>query len=137
MKCPKCGFDAQEDRNWCEFCGEPFRKEKPASQLNQAAKFIEGLGWKILEREWKCAEGAVDFICRENDVLVFIDIRFDPSGSLGPSKCVLDGAARAVALKLARKFLESRNVPTHKVRFDVIIQTETATRHHRDVLGTK
>ena len=137
MKCPKCGFDSQEDRSWCEFCGEPFRKEKPESQLNQAAQFIEGLGWKILERGWKCAEGMVDFICRENDVLVFIDIQSDPSGSLGPSKYVLDGAARVTALKIARKFLESRNAPAPKVRFDVIIQTETATRHHRDVLAKK
>ena len=135
MKCHKCGLDSPEDRSWCEFCGELFRKEKAASRLEQAAAFIEGLGWSILERGWKCAEGTVDFICRDHEVLVFVESRFDPSGSLGPSRFMLEGAAKAAALTMARKFLESSKVPSHKVRFDVIVQTETATRHHRDVLG--
>ncbi|MCX5797373.1 MAG: YraN family protein [Elusimicrobia bacterium] len=137
MKCPKCGFDVPEDRSWCEFCGEPFHKDKPASQLDQAAAFIEGLGWKILEREWKCADGSVDFICRDDSVLVFVDVQFDPSGSLGPSKYMLDASAKAAALKVGRKFQESRDLQADRVRYDALVQTKTATRHDRNVMGVK
>jgi putative endonuclease len=137
LKCPKCGFDSPDERSWCDLCGEPFRKEKSSIWLDRAAQFVEGLGLKILERGWKSAEGAFDFICREDDALVFLNTQFESSGNLGPSKYVLDPAAKAALLKAAHRYLESKKVVAHKVRFDVLVQTEKAARHHRDILPAK
>lgn len=44
-----------------------------AEQL--AAEHLEGLGWRVLERNWRLKEGEIDLVARDGDCLVFVEVR--------------------------------------------------------------
>jgi len=44
---------------------------------DEAARFLVGLGWVLLERNWRCREGEADIIARDPDVdaLVVVEVK--------------------------------------------------------------
>lgn len=63
--------------------GKDQRKAKGAMGEEAAALFLETLGYRILDRNWRCRSGEIDLIARQEHILVFIEVRSRSSSKYG------------------------------------------------------
>jgi putative endonuclease len=49
-----------------------------------SASFLEDLGYSILETNYRTPYGEIDLITRQNDVIVFVEVKTRSSRTLGP-----------------------------------------------------
>ena len=85
-----------------------------------AAAHIEALGYRLVERNFRCAAGEVDLIAWDGSVLCFIEVRSratadfgDPLETIGPQKI------RRI-VRAAREYLSRLDGPWPEMRFDAI-----------------
>lgn len=48
-----------------------------------AERYLGGLGMAVLERNWRCAEGELDLVLRDGDVLVACEVKTRSSHAYG------------------------------------------------------
>ena len=105
------------------------------SGKDAAARFLDRRGYEIVERDWMCAEGSVDIIARDEDAVVFVEVKTRSScGCSMPSEAV-DESKRGRYERIAALFLQGYDVVDVPVRFDivslVVIPPDRAMiRHH-------
>lgn len=58
-----------------------------------ALHFLVRLGYRVIERNWRCPEGELDLVAYHGDTLVFIEVRaraadapYSPEDTIGPVK---------------------------------------------------
>lgn len=100
-----------------------------------AAEFIERIGMEVIERNWKGRSGEVDLIAKDDDKLVFIEVKTrrvvdkgEPEEAIGPAK-------QKKYIKLAGEYLAQQEDADIEVRFDaitilVIEEDRALLRHH-------
>lgn len=87
---------------------------------NAAARYLERVGYEILERNWTCPAGEADIIARDCDTLVFCEVKTRTNINKGfPSEAVTD-EKQAKYEKIAAWFLREYEFVDIPVRFDVI-----------------
>ena len=99
------------------------RRRTGAAAEAAAAEFLERAGLRVIERNVRFAHGEIDLVCRDADVLVFVEVK-SRRARWG------DGPASAVsALKqwrltrLAHHYLKWRRLGEPRCRFDVVAVT--------------
>ena len=89
---------------------------------NRAAAFLESKGFSIIERNWRTNRGEIDIIAYKNDVLVFVEVKTLPNGTLDMIQRELNNQKRQRILKTSKRFLlKHREYNNSYVRFDVIV----------------
>lgn len=99
-----------------------------------ALSFLEGRGWTLVDRNWRCRTGELDLVVRRGTTLAFVEVKareasdpdgFGPLDNLGPAKLrKLVRAARAWMLAKAEAW--EGLAP----RFDVVTVDGGAVREH-------
>ena len=88
----------------------------------RAATYLESKGFKIIERNWRTNRGEIDIIAFKNDVLVFVEVKTLPNGTLDMIQRELNYQKRERILKTSKRFLlKHREYNNSYVRFDVIV----------------
>ena len=106
----------------------------------EAARYLRGLGWEILETNWHCRYGEIDLIARQGDRLIFVEVKARRSRSFGLPEEALTPAKRRRILRSSLTFLEERNLQTAPWQVDVIAIEGRPGRpparldHYRDAL---
>ena len=90
-----------------------------------AVEFLEGSGWRILERNWRCPLGEIDIVARDRDALVIVEVKTRSSTAFGDPAEAVRPAKAARLHRLAAQWLAERRasvMPSFwpEVRFDVI-----------------
>ena len=89
---------------------------------NRAAAFLEAKGFSIIERNWRTKSGEIDIIAVKNDILVFVEVKTLPNGTLDMIQRELNNQKRQRILKTSKRFLlKHREYNNSYVRFDVIV----------------
>ncbi len=89
------------------------------SSENQAALFLEKLGFKIIARNVTFAFGELDLVAKDGETLVFVEVKHRRDVSFGmPFEAVTKSKQRKI-IKAAQAFLQKIS-PTPDCRFDVI-----------------
>lgn len=89
---------------------------------NRAAAFLESKGFSIIERNWRTNRGEIDIIAFKNDILVFVEVKTLPNGTLDMIQRELNNQKRQRILKTSKRFLlNHRQYSNSYVRFDVIV----------------
>ncbi len=117
---------------------------KPRSSRNKeiakrgedaAARYLTRRGYEILERNWECFAGEADIIARDEDVLVFVEVktRRDPSRGFPREAVTRDKRQRYE--KIACAYMTEHEFPDILIRFDVIAmvvidEERFIVRHH-------
>jgi putative endonuclease len=85
-----------------------------------AAEHLERAGLRILDRNWRCAEGEIDIVAAEGDTLVVCEVKTRSGAGYGdPAEAVV--AAKAARLRrLALRWLSSDRLRWRELRFDVV-----------------
>ena len=99
-----------------------------------AARFLDHLGYEILERNWTCFAGEADIIAKDGDTIVFVEVKTRSSTQAGfPSEAVTP-AKRQRYEKIALAYLADHDFGEARLRFDcialVVMGKRAAIRHH-------
>jgi putative endonuclease len=113
------------------------RKQLGSKGEDIACRHLEHQGTKILERNWRCQSGEADIIAREDDDLVFIEVKTRSSAAAGFPEEAVTREKRRKYEKIAMDYLFTHNLPSARVRFDVMAlligdNGQAFLRHHRD-----
>jgi putative endonuclease len=86
---------------------------------NAAARYLRGLGYRIIERNFRCEVGEVDIIARQGKTLVFVEVKTREEDDPAPEDQVsLEKQHRCT--KAARSYLSRYGSPQPPARFDVV-----------------
>ncbi|HYN75464.1 MAG TPA: YraN family protein [Candidatus Limnocylindria bacterium] len=85
-----------------------------------AARHLAATGLVVIDRNWRCAEGEIDIVARDGDVLVVCEVKTRRSTLRGtPVEAVT--ARKAARLRvLAVRWLAVHSAAPRAVRFDVV-----------------
>lgn len=96
------------------------RKELGQKGEKAAQMFLSDRGMEILETNWKCSYGEVDIIARDEDVLVFCEVKTRRTTSAGIPEEAITQKKRERYIRMARLYLSRNDVKHQSLRFDVI-----------------
>ena len=82
-----------------------------------AAEFLEGRGYRIVERNFRCRLGEIDLIAEESGYLVFIEVKYRRTSRLGTGEEAVNTKKQRRILGAARWYLMEHGM--HLCRFDV------------------
>lgn len=108
-------------------------REKGRIYEEQAARFLDGQGMRIISRNFACRRGEIDIIGCHEGYLVFVEVKFRTgSGKGSPEEAV--GPAKQ--LRICRtadyyRFLNNKGDDT-PVRYDVVAVSGGKVRWHRN-----
>ena len=87
----------------------------------RAADYLEGLGYRILERNYRCRQGEIDLIARQGRYLVFIEVKYRADSHAGYGMESVDARKQRRIVRAAKWYLyEKRIDPEQPCRFDVL-----------------
>lgn len=87
---------------------------------DEAVKYLEKIGYKIIERNFLCRQGEIDIIALEGDYIVFLEIKSRTSNEYGlPSEAVTEKKLKHM-IKAIQYYLYKRNLENENIRIDAI-----------------
>ena len=88
----------------------------------RASEYLKSKGFEIIERNWRTNRGELDIIAVKNDILVFVEVKTLPNGTLDMIQRELNYQKRQRIIKTSKRFLlNHREYNNSYVRFDVIV----------------
>lgn len=90
-----------------------------------AAKFLSAQGYEILEINYRHEKAEIDLIARQNDTLVFIEVKTRKNAHFGHPEEFVDEKKAEMVLSAAEHYIYE-NDWTGNIRFDVISITLSA-----------
>ncbi len=98
-----------------------------------ALSFLLGLGYHLLERNYRCRFGEVDLIMQDGDEIVFIEVKTRRCTNFGVPQEAVGAAKQSKIRKLAAQYMMYKRKEEYQPRFDVIaIRIDRAGNHSID-----
>ncbi|MEM1221737.1 MAG: YraN family protein [Verrucomicrobiota bacterium] len=96
------------------------------------------LGYRVITRNWRHQKGEIDLVCRDAEVLVFIEVRSRSAEAAVSGYNSVDPAKKDVLRKVFRSYLKQLPQPPKHFRFDIIDialveNGESEVRHYKNV----
>ena len=96
------------------------RKELGIVGEKLAKNFLKKKGYRIHETNFRCREGEIDIIARENDCLVFVEVRTKASIDFGSPEESMTFAKREKLVTVALSYLKNHQNQSSEWRIDFI-----------------
>ena len=87
---------------------------------NIAARYLNGLGYVIRERNFRSREGEIDIIAEKDDFLVFIEVRTRRSQSFGTPEESVTAQKKERLIALTQAYMQDREDLPSSWRIDVV-----------------
>ena len=97
-----------------------------------ACKYLESVGYIILERNFRCLFGEIDIIAIEDDIYVFIEVKMRSSIKYGVGSYAIDYYKRNRIKNSAKYYMKTKNITG--IRFDVIEITKYKENYYGKVI---
>lgn len=85
-----------------------------------AVRFLQEQGYKILERNYRCAQGEIDIIACDNEDLVFVEVKTRTSLAFGYPQESITRSKQFRLKKIALRYLAEKRPFYQNYRFDVV-----------------
>jgi putative endonuclease len=85
-----------------------------------AARYLTGLGWHIIDRNWRCPNGELDLVARDGAGLVVCEVKTRSTLRFGSPVEAVDNAKAARLRRLAERWAAEHGYRGAAVRIDVI-----------------
>ncbi|MCR2801070.1 MULTISPECIES: YraN family protein [unclassified Microbacterium] len=101
------------------------KDERGRAGEQRAARYLEQAGWRVLDRNWRCAQGEVDIVATCADSLVVVEVKTRRSDAFGHPLEAVDERKRRRLWQLAFAWLAAHPdlVQGRRLRLDVIAIT--------------
>jgi putative endonuclease len=100
--------------------GTESRRAIGANWEEVAAQFLQKNGFVIVERNYVCNHGEIDLIAKENDEIVFVEVKFRKNKKFGSAEEFVTPKKQELIRRTAEGFVIERNIENIPCRFDVI-----------------
>lgn len=85
-----------------------------------AAEYLQQAGIRILDRNWRCADGELDIVAAERRVLVACEVKTRSGVTFGSPLEAISRRKQARLRRLAVSWIQAHGVLFDEVRVDVI-----------------
>ena len=85
-----------------------------------AVSYLESLGFRILDRNWRCAAGELDIVAVERHVFVVCEVKTRSGVGYGTPLDAVGHAKRRRLRRLAAQWLSAHGVRFDQIRIDVL-----------------
>jgi putative endonuclease len=85
-----------------------------------AARFLKGLGYRLLARNFRCPLGELDLIALDGNCVVFVEVRSTGGDDPERPAASVDLPKQRRLTNLALHFLQQHRLLDHPARFDVL-----------------
>jgi len=85
-----------------------------------AATFLKGVGFSIVERNFRCVCGELDIVARDGRTIVFIEVKCRNNQIYGPPQLAVTPFKQRQISKAALVWLSKRRLYDAEARFDVV-----------------
>ncbi|MDH7481641.1 MAG: YraN family protein [Armatimonadota bacterium] len=86
----------------------------------RAIRHLESIGYKVVERNFRCSSGEIDAIAYDGSDLVFIEVKARRGTSFGYPSEAVDSLKQAKLIRSAEIYLADRNLGEVGARFDIV-----------------
>ncbi|MBE1534777.1 YraN family protein [Actinomadura algeriensis] len=85
-----------------------------------AARYLAGIGWKILDRNWRCSEGEIDIVAHDGRGAVVCEVKTRKSARYGgPLEAITEEKAARLR-RLAWRWAAENGARGAPIRVDVL-----------------
>jgi len=92
----------------------------------EAWKFLASKGYELVEKNFSCRSGEIDLIIRDDQTLIFVEVRFRQNSLHGSGAETVTSAKRRRIILTASYFLQANpDDGDRDFRFDVISMSPT------------
>ena len=85
-----------------------------------ATKYLETEGYKIVCKNFRCLQGEIDIIAKDNENIVFVEVKTRTSFKYGEAKEAVNGTKQKHIHKAIEYYLHKNRLEDAFVRIDVI-----------------
>jgi putative endonuclease len=85
-----------------------------------AVAYLEGCGFRILDRNWRCADGEIDIVAVERHTLVVCEVKTRSGTRFGTPLDAVGRAKQARLRRLAALWLSAHGIRFDQIRIDVL-----------------
>ena len=88
---------------------------------NLACRYLESKGFKLIEKNFNCKMGEIDLIMKENNSLVFVEVRYRKTNNFGSGAESITETKQKKLIKTASLYLQRHaKLNEYPARFDVV-----------------
>lgn len=87
---------------------------------DEAVRFLEALGYRLLERNYRCRFGEVDLIAKDGHEIVFVEVKTRCTDLYGSPKQSVDGRKQRRVCLASQDYLVRTGLTECLARFDVL-----------------
>ena len=96
------------------------RRSTGAQGEETACRYLEGRGFRIIDRNWRGERFELDIVAMDGDTMVFCEVKTARTHRFGPAACwVTPRKVRRVSLA-ALDYIEAHDLAGKPFRFDVV-----------------
>lgn len=85
-----------------------------------SVKYLEQIGYTIIERNFECKQGEIDIIAKDKNEYVFVEVKTRASVSYGKPKEAVDTTKKKHIYRSAEYYVYAKHLENEPVRIDVI-----------------
>jgi putative endonuclease len=85
-----------------------------------AVTYLEGLGFRILDRNWRCADGEIDIVAVERHTFVVCEVKTRSGTRYGTPLEAVGRAKHRRLRRLAVLWLNAHGIRFDQIRIDVV-----------------
>ncbi|MGH7785003.1 MAG: YraN family protein [Candidatus Binatia bacterium] len=85
-----------------------------------AERYLKKKGYKLVERNYRCAVGELDLIVLDRRVIVFVEVKTRTGPGFGSPLEAVEFRKQHKMIQAAQFFLTARNLNQREARFDVV-----------------
>ena len=85
-----------------------------------ACEYLRNNGYEILERNFSCKLGEIDIIAKNQEYIVFIEVKTRSSICYGKPSEAVDDIKKKHIYRVAKFYIQKHNLENEFFRFDVI-----------------
>jgi putative endonuclease len=93
--------------------------------------YLRGLGYRIIERNWRSPFGELDIIARDGDSLVIVEVKARTGSTFGGPEGALSAAKRERIVTATRAYLAASDAQL-PLRFDLVAVEGDRVTLYRD-----
>jgi putative endonuclease len=87
---------------------------------NLACDYLKEKGYEIVERNYRYSRGEIDIIAKDEDILVFVEVKTRNNLEFGPPELAVTKGKQTQIRKIASAYLYEKEIEDTICRIDVI-----------------
>jgi len=96
------------------------RKEIGRQGEDEAVRFLERHGYRILDRNYRSRLGEIDIVCENRNATVFVEVKSRTSGEFALPLASVGPKKQSKLRRLAEEYVISHRRESSEIRFDVL-----------------